>query len=89
MASWEMNAVGRVQGVGFRWFVKDCAQEYRINGYVKNLADGSVKILAEGDLVSLELFANAIRQGNGHAVIRQLSVAEVITNTDYKDFFIA
>lgn len=89
MPSWEMIAIGRVQGVGFRWFVKDCAQQYSINGYVKNLVDSSVKILAVGDIGSLELFANAIKQGNGHAVVRQLSVDDVITNTDYKDFFIA
>ena len=40
---------GRVQGVGFRWNVKDVSSEYSVTGYVKNLSDGSVEMLAEGE----------------------------------------
>ena len=39
---------GRVQGVGFRWFVKSAADEVGLVGYVKNKIDGSVETVAEG-----------------------------------------
>ncbi len=40
---------GRVQGVGFRYFVEDCAQRLGVAGYVKNRFDGSVEVYAIGD----------------------------------------
>ncbi|PZX15795.1 acylphosphatase [Palleronia aestuarii] len=45
---------GRVQGVGFRAFTKDVAEEIGIRGWVRNRADGSVEALADGDLDAFE-----------------------------------
>jgi acylphosphatase len=39
---------GRVQGVGFRYFVERAAQQLRLHGYVRNRADGSVEVYASG-----------------------------------------
>lgn len=39
---------GRVQGVGFRWWVRACAQELGLQGYASNLPDGRVEVLAQG-----------------------------------------
>lgn len=39
---------GRVQGVGFRWFVREAARRRNLAGWVKNLRDGGVEIAAEG-----------------------------------------
>ena len=40
---------GRVQGVGFRYFVEDIAADMKITGWVRNLPDGTVEIDAEGE----------------------------------------
>jgi len=45
----EIVASGRVQGVGFRFFVRELAKKYDISGYAKNLPDGSVEIIGEGE----------------------------------------
>jgi len=39
---------GRVQGVGFRWWVRSRARELGLSGFAENLADGRVKVVAEG-----------------------------------------
>jgi acylphosphatase len=52
---------GRVQGVGFRCTVQRLAQGYAVNGFVKNLPDGRVEILIEGELVEVERFMEAVQ----------------------------
>jgi acylphosphatase len=89
MFAWELIAKGRVQGVGFRWFVRECAQSYSIKGYVRNLADGSVKIVACGDTIALHSFTEQIRNGNRHAVVRSLDISELTNYSEYEDFVIA
>lgn len=54
-----INYRGRVQGVGFRWNVKQIADNSPCSGYVKNLADGSVDMVLEGKKSDLD---NCIRQ---------------------------
>jgi acylphosphatase len=52
---------GKVQGVGFRATAVDIARDYPVTGWVKNLADGRVQLLAEGPQESVEAFLKAIR----------------------------
>ncbi|MDP6892738.1 MAG: acylphosphatase [Verrucomicrobiota bacterium] len=52
---------GRVQGVGFRYIVKSLVPGYEVLGTVKNLSDGRVEMVAEGQQVELEEFLQAIR----------------------------
>ncbi len=54
---------GRVQGVGFRYFVLRRAQEQELRGWVRNRADGSVEAEAEGAREALERFVLAVRAG--------------------------
>ena len=53
---------GRVQGVGFRWNVKDVSSEFSVTGYVKNLTDGSVEMLAEGEEEEVLSFLVAVEE---------------------------
>jgi acylphosphatase len=54
---------GRVQGVGFRFYAQDVAEELRLAGWVRNLPDGSVEAYAEGPRADLDAFIDRIRQG--------------------------
>ncbi len=52
---------GRVQGVGFRATVATIAKHYPVNGYVKNLDDGTVLVVAEGEEKTIRSFRGAIQ----------------------------
>ncbi len=52
---------GRVQGVGFRYIVKSLVTGYEVPGTIKNLADGRVEMVVEGQQLELEEFLQAIR----------------------------
>jgi acylphosphatase len=54
---------GRVQGIGFRKFVKKKADEFGVKGFVRNLPDGTVEVLVEGDEETLKSFFDAIENG--------------------------
>ena len=54
---------GRVQGVGFRAAARRRAQELGLNGYARNLPDGCVELLAQGDAACIETFAEWLRHG--------------------------
>ncbi|QSZ68363.1 hypothetical protein RJ40_03415 [Methanofollis aquaemaris] len=56
----EMGVNGRVQGVGYRSFVAGCAARTGVSGYVRNLPDGTVEIVAEGDAADLATFLDAV-----------------------------
>ncbi|MGM0375503.1 MAG: acylphosphatase [Bacteroidota bacterium] len=68
---------GRVQGVGFRYFVLENAQRYGIKGYVKNMPGGSVEVDAEGEREQLGQFLNVCRQGPPAARVDRFSVDDL------------
>ena len=63
---------GRVQGVGFRYFVRQQAQDLGLSGWVRNEPDGTVSGCAEGDFSRLEAFREQLERGNGGARITRL-----------------
>jgi acylphosphatase len=62
-----VRVIGRVQGVGFRWFVRERADALGLAGWVKNRSDGSVELLVSGDANAAEQFLAAVRRGPPHA----------------------
>jgi acylphosphatase len=59
-------AKGKVQGVGFRWYVSMIARRFHVPaGYVKNLEDGSVEIVLETTFPQKDSFLHFVKQGDG------------------------
>ncbi|MGP8252840.1 MAG: acylphosphatase [Terracidiphilus sp.] len=54
---------GRVQGVGFRWFVQREASELDLKGWVRNTEDGDVEVLAAGEARDLDELRASLRRG--------------------------
>jgi acylphosphatase len=66
---------GDVQGVGYRAFARRHALDLTLSGYVENLGDGRVEVVAEGDRRDLELLLHQLRRGPAHAHVAELEVA--------------
>ena len=66
---------GKVQGVFYRKNTKEIAQELKLNGYVKNLPDGSVLVEAEGDVESLEKLRDWCAKGPTAARVDDIEVS--------------
>ena len=68
----DATVIGRVQGVGFRWFVLREAMALRLDGWVANTRDGSVQCVAEGLRPDLELLLERLREGPPAAVVERV-----------------
>ena len=71
------RAQGRVQGVGFRFFVQTEAKKARVTGWVKNENDGSVTMEIQGTPEQLAALEERIKKGNGFAKVSQLESTEI------------
>jgi acylphosphatase len=68
---------GRVQGVGFRFFAEAVGAREGLHGWVRNLPDGRVEAVAEGEVSALDRFEHALQSGP-----RSARVDEVVTEED-------
>lgn len=59
---WEVLFSGQVQGVGFRHTTRQVARSYPVEGFVKNLPDGRVQLVAEGDPRKVREFVRDVEQ---------------------------
>ena len=67
---------GRVQGVGFRYFVMRHAQAENLCGYVRNLNDGRVEFFLQGDADSVSRVLEHIRVGPDYAQVSELQLGD-------------
>ena len=79
---------GRVQGVGFRFTCRHIAQSHAVTGFVKNLDDGSVQLVAEGAPEALDRFVAAIAERMG-SNIRQAEASSGSPTGQFASFEIA
>ena len=86
MKQYEIFVSGRVQGIGYRYFAERAAQNLGIKGFVRNLPDGRVKVIASGEDKSMEHFIEKLRQGPALSLVRDVQLNEVVLAEDYKDF---
>ena len=77
---------GKVQGVGFRNFTQMNAKQLGINGYAKNLPNGKVEVVAEGDKAQLDALVALLKKGPRYARVDSLHVDERPFTGEYKTF---
>jgi len=76
MSALRVVVVGRVQGVGFRFFAERAARELGVRGWVRNRPDGSVETLVEGDDDAVRRYIDRLRQGPRLSRVDAVEVAE-------------
>jgi acylphosphatase len=77
---------GRVQGVGFRWFVEHAAVLLGLSGWVRNRADGSVEVLASGSREKLHDLYTELRKGPRASRVDNVEVEDTAPDTKMKSF---
>jgi acylphosphatase len=77
---------GRVQGVGFRWFVEREARTLGLGGWVRNRANGSVEVLASGTNQQLNALYDKLKQGPRAARVDNVEVEEAASVKDAGTF---
>ena len=80
---------GHVQGIGFRYTVKQTALGFEVTGWVKNLADGRVELLVEGEREELEAFQAAIPEAGLRRFIRETQLEWSNGTGEFRGFEIA
>ena len=82
----EIRVTGRVQGVAFRWHTRQQACKLGLVGSVRNLADGAVVIIAEGERSALETLCDWASGGPDHARVDSREVAWARAEATFTDF---
>lgn len=77
---------GRVQGVGFRYFVQKQALKFSLDGWVRNLDDGSVEAFAQGDPDQLNELQGRLWQGSQFSEVRSVEPIEASPESNLNGF---
>lgn len=77
---------GQVQGVGFRYFAQRSSATHQVRGYVKNLKDGRVEILAEGNPMAVEAFRHDLAAGPTYSRVGEIEELVVEPSGLYSSF---
>lgn len=82
----KITVSGRVQGVGFRYFIAGIADDLDLRGYAKNLFNGDVEIIAEGSHEFLEALIEKAKQGPRNSKVNSCKVEWLDFNKKYDKF---
>jgi len=80
------RVAGRVQGVGFRYYAEREARRLGLTGWVRNLPDGAVEVLAEGDEESLQRMLSWLGEGPPSAAVDQVQSSWAEAAGNFADF---
>jgi len=84
----QIELFGRVQGIGFRYTIRQYAQQNNLNGYVANQDDGSVKALVQGTKEQLDKFIEWIKKSPGFSRVIDMKYEINKAEKKYEDFTI-
>ena len=79
---------GKVQGVGFRYFVQHVAQKLGLVGNVRNCPDLTVEIFVEGDLKKIEKLVERVKEGPPLSWVQRVDVVDIPAKGSYGSFLI-
>ena len=80
---------GRVQGVGFRYFVLQHARAAGVTGFVRNRADGSVEFLLQGEVADVQRVIDQIHCGPRYSQVDRVELIEPDSDNVYVDFIVS
>jgi len=86
MSARHYRVIGQVQGVWFRAACQAHATALGLTGWVANQPDGSVEVVAEGPVESLDRFTTFLQAGPGQSSVRQLLIDERAPDGSFPDF---
>jgi len=82
VAAFRFRVRGRVQGVGYRYFVLRRAEALNLTGFARNLADGSVEVVAEGPEEGVKALEAQLREGPAFSKVETVEAEPVAARAD-------
>ena len=80
---------GKIQGVGYRWFIKETAEKHDVSGWVRNAPEGAVEGEAQGSMPALDDFLKELKSGHPLAAAEKMETQEMLDQeAGEKDFYI-
>jgi acylphosphatase len=83
-----VTVYGRVQGVGFRYFVEHVATRLGLTGYVRNCPDSTVEIVVEGGAKAIAELIEQVKQGPRLSRVERVNVVDIPVEGTYSSFTI-
>lgn len=87
LATIHLEIAGRVQGVGFRWFVRQQARRLGVDGWAVNTRSGTVEVVAKGGNEALKQLEAALAQGPSGAIVKSVTELPAIAEDEIPDGF--
>jgi acylphosphatase len=79
---------GRVQGVGFRYFVMSAAAELGLVGWTRNRREGYVEVVAEGEMDDLDTLVQTLNRGSNSSSVREVKADLQEPSGEFNSFFV-
>ncbi len=86
MPRYNITVKGRVQGVGFRYFVQATAKQMKLTGWVKNLNNGDVELEAQSDTDFLNILVDKLEKGNSFSKMTDIEINNINDPLNERDF---